>query len=89
MNKTKTNNIFFDQIIYKNDIGEISLIEINNRYKDGFNYEVYCLEGNLFEDIDRFETLEKAEKFIFKKLKHKENKITKTIIGQTKRIIEI
>ena len=24
-------------------------------------YEIYCIEGNLFEDIERFDTLERAE----------------------------
>lgn len=24
-------------------------------------YEIYCLEGNLFDDIERYDTLEEAE----------------------------
>ena len=47
---------------YQNDIGEISLVYPS---RITFNsYEIYCIEGNLFEDIERFDSLEEAEKRI-------------------------
>jgi len=47
---------------YKTEKGEISLIHpvhyTNNRY------EIFCIEGDLFEDVERFDTLEEAEERI-------------------------
>jgi hypothetical protein len=47
---------------YKNEKGEISLIHPCRATMD--SYEIYCCEGDLFEDIERFSTLEEAEKRI-------------------------
>jgi len=30
-------------------------------YVSDYSYEIYCLEGDLFDDIERFKTLEAAE----------------------------
>lgn len=49
--------------IYSNK-GMISLIKLDSKYKiyDDDPWETYCLDGNLFEDIMRFSTRNKAEK---------------------------
>lgn len=44
---------------YKTDKGEISLVHPCPVTME--QYEIYCIEGNLFEDIERFDTLEEAE----------------------------
>lgn len=44
---------------YKTEKGEISLV--GPCYATLNYYEIYCLSGNLFDDIERFETLEEAE----------------------------
>lgn len=50
------------QYIYSSDKGKISLVELPDYFRDGETlWETYCLEGNLFEDIDRFGTKEEAE----------------------------
>ena len=45
--------------VYTNDLGSISMIPPS--YVSDYSYEIYCLEGDLFDDIERFETLEAAE----------------------------
>jgi len=61
------------QYILTNEKGqEISLVELPNYFSDGVTlWEIYCLEGDLFEDIERFETydeaMEKAKKYLEKK----------------------
>ena len=47
---------------YKNVNGEISCIYPTDY--DGWAYEIYCIRGNLFEDIERYRTLEEAEQRI-------------------------
>lgn len=47
---------------YKTDKGEISLIYPSWISMD--SYEIYCIEGNLFDDIERYDTLEEAEERI-------------------------
>ena len=58
---------------YKSQKGEISLIALNknlyNNSKVNFEYEILCIEGNLFYDIMTFDTREEAENQIFKYLK--------------------
>jgi hypothetical protein len=52
------------QYIYSSDTGKISLIELKDYLylKDGFAiWEIYCLEGNLFEDVERFGSKDDAE----------------------------
>ena len=45
--------------VYSTDKGRISLL---SPCKSTFyNFEIYCLEGYLFDDIERYNTLEKAE----------------------------
>mgnify|MGYP003394976998 CR=1 FL=1 len=46
--------------------GEISLLYPSWATMD--MYEIYCIKGNLFEDIERFETLKEAEERIIKLL---------------------
>lgn len=52
---------------YRTDKGQISLIHPCRATSD--TYEIYCIEGNLLKDVERFLTLEKAEKRIRKLLK--------------------
>ena len=56
------------QYIYSSKKGEISLIKLVY-FLDGKDYyEIYCLKGNLFEDVERFDTKKEAEKVIKKYL---------------------
>ena len=59
------------QYIYSSDIGEISLVKIESIFLDSDCWEIYCLEGDLFDDDYRFETKKEAEieiaKFLGKK----------------------
>ena len=49
------------QYIYTSDKGEISLIKLVNYFRDGKDlWEIYCLEGKLFEDVERFDTKKEA-----------------------------
>lgn len=58
------------QYIYKNKKGKISLIEFSNLLQDGKTmWEIYCIEGGLFEDVERFKTKKEAEKRIRELLK--------------------
>ncbi len=57
------------QYIYESEKGKISLIELPNYFHDGVTlWEIYCLEGDVFEDIERFGSKEEAEKRIFELL---------------------
>jgi hypothetical protein len=49
------------QYIYSSNKGKISLIQLIGYLYEGQPWEIYCLEGNLFEDTERFETKEQAE----------------------------
>jgi len=46
------------QYLYKNNKGTISLMETHGI---GHNWEIYCLEGDIFDDIETFDSKEKAE----------------------------
>ena len=47
--------------IFSNSRGKISLIKQIRRHVGlGIFWEIYCLDGNLFEDTERFSTKEKA-----------------------------
>jgi len=65
---------------YKGDKGTISLV-----YPTIFSfgeYEIYCIEGNLFEDIERYPTLAEAESRIEELLEGKivpENTVDKLL----------
>tara|TARA_S200002703_G_scaffold81197_1_gene70073 strand:- start:1426 stop:1671 length:246 start_codon:yes stop_codon:yes gene_type:complete len=45
--------------VYSTDKGRISLLSPCRATFDSF--EIYCLEGYLFDDIERYDTLEEAE----------------------------
>lgn len=47
---------------YKTEKGEISLLYPSFATME--LYEIFCIEGELFEDIERFDTLEEAEQRI-------------------------
>lgn len=50
------------QYIYSSPKGKISLVELPNYFMDGITFwEIYSLEGDLFEDIERFLSKEEAE----------------------------
>jgi hypothetical protein len=54
------------QYFYTSKKGKISLIQFSNNLLlySPYNWEIYCLEGNLFEDVERFKTQKDAEKRI-------------------------
>lgn len=47
---------------YRNEKGEISCVHPCQATMD--MYEIFCIKGGLFEDIERFNTLEEAEERI-------------------------
>ena len=58
---------------YITDKGEISLITPCRATMNCF--EIFCIKGDLFEDIERFETIEQAETRIYELLSDKQNEI--------------
>jgi len=51
-----------DQHIYSSSRGKISAVLLKNYFLDGRDFwEIYCLEGNLFEGVERFDTIEEVE----------------------------
>ena len=53
------------QYICKSKKAKISLIELPNYFRDGKDiWEIYCLEGSLFDDVERFDTKAEADKRI-------------------------
>ena len=50
------------QYIASNEKGhEISIVELPNHLRDGVTlWEIYCLEGELFDDIERYDSLDEA-----------------------------
>jgi len=47
--------------IYSSAMGSISLIEINVDIRsDKLSWEIYCLQGSLFNDVERFDTKKEA-----------------------------
>lgn len=53
------------QYIYESDKGQISLLKLINYFRDGHDlWEIYCLEGDLFDDVERFNTKKEAEERI-------------------------
>jgi len=64
----KSENYFImDSHRYKSEKGEISLVYPTSY--TGNTFEIYCIDGDLFEDVERYETLKQAEKRIVKLLK--------------------
>lgn len=53
--------------VYTNDLGSISMIPPS--YVSDYSYEIYCLEGDLFDDIERFKTRHEAKERINNLLK--------------------
>jgi len=51
---------------YSSEIGVISLLEPCSMTDNC--YEIYCIEGNLFDDVERYCTLDEAENRIKKLL---------------------
>jgi len=56
------------QYIYSSKKGKISLIFLKKYYNC---WEIYCLEGDIFEDCERFPTKKEAEKRIKELLNEK------------------
>ena len=56
------------QYIYSSNKGEISLIYLPNYFPNQSFWEIYSLKGNLFKDVERFDTKKEAEKRIEKLL---------------------
>jgi hypothetical protein len=52
------------QFIYSSKKGKISLILLKKYFCGIDTWEIYCLKGDLFEDVERFDTKEEAEKRI-------------------------
>lgn len=53
------------QYFYSSKKGKISLIELPNYLMDGKTlWEIFCIKGSLFPDIDRFNSKEEAEERI-------------------------
>jgi len=58
------------QYIYSSDKGEISLVRLFDYVGIKKSYwEIYSLEGDLFDDVERFDTKKEAEKRIKQLLK--------------------
>ena len=56
-------NFINDSNRYSTEKGEISLI--TPCLSTQRSYEIYCIEGELFDDIERYHTLNEAESRIF------------------------
>lgn len=53
------------QYIYSSENGKISLIKVVPIFNLGsLGWEIYCLEGDLFDDVEKFKTRPDAEKRI-------------------------
>jgi len=51
--------------IFSTEKGRISLVLLKDYYYDDIDFwKIYCLEGNLFEDTERFDTKHEAIKRI-------------------------
>ncbi len=57
--KSGVPGILSDSHRYITELGEISMLYPCKATFDSF--EIYCIEGDLFQDIERYETLEEAE----------------------------
>lgn len=56
------------QYIYTSKKGKISLIKLTGAFYSSTKWEIYCLAGILFDDIERFKTKKEAEERIKKLL---------------------
>lgn len=59
LDNTRFPNMLGDSHRYKTDKGEISMVHPCMATSD--TYEIYCCEGDLFENIERYSTLGEAE----------------------------
>ena len=59
------------QYIYASEKGRISLVELLYTVTTSSeeHWEIYCLEGDLFEDVERFKTKKQAETRIWELIK--------------------
>jgi len=65
LNKTKIPQYFGKwQYIYRHKKFEISLVKLKDIFHKCWFWEIYCLKGDLFEDVERFPTKKKAEERI-------------------------
>jgi len=68
--KAKTHGLNVDNIfgkyqyIYESEKGKISLIYLPNYFPNESFWEIFSIKGNLFEDVERFDTKKEAEKRI-------------------------
>jgi len=65
--KTGIEGMLSDSHRYKTNKGEISLLPPCRATFESF--EIFCLEGDLFEDTERYDSLKEAEKRINELLK--------------------
>lgn len=59
------------QYIYSSQKTKISLIQVVSSFGLELIWEIYCIEGDLFDDVERFKTKKEAEKRIKELLKPK------------------
>jgi len=65
-----------DQHIYSSSKGKISCVFLKNYLLDNRDfYEIYCLEGDLFEGVERFLTLKEAEEKVAEYLNISKSKL--------------
>lgn len=58
------------QYIYSSNKGEISLVRLADYIIESIDFwEIYCLKGDLFDDVERFKSKKEAERRIFELLK--------------------
>jgi hypothetical protein len=50
-----------EQFVCSSKYGKISIIQLKGMVYVGETWEIYCLDGDLFEDIERFNTFEEAK----------------------------
>ena len=65
--KTGIKGLLSDSERYFSELGEISLLHPCPVTFE--SYEIYCCSGDLFEDVERYDTLEEAEERINELLK--------------------
>jgi len=50
------------QYIYSSKKGVISLVKLLDYFREGKHlWEIYCVKGNLLDDVERFDTKKEAE----------------------------
>ena len=62
MELRKVTSLVSDSYRYKTEKGEISLIQPSEVNFD--TYEIFCINGGLFNGVERFDTFHKAEERI-------------------------